>query len=167
MKTLLVMRHAKSSWKHPEVADHDRPLNKRGKQDAPRMGKLLRQQKLTPQVIVSSTATRARRTADAVVDCCAFDGAVHLERRLSLADLGTILEVLRELGGPADRLLVIGHNPGLEELIARLTGRTEIFPTAAVAQIQLSIDSWEALRSSTRGRLVNLWRPKELVADAT
>ena len=68
MKTLIVMRHAKSSWKHPDVADHDRPLNKRGKQDAPRMGKLLRQQKLTPQVIVSSTATRARRTADAVAD---------------------------------------------------------------------------------------------------
>ena len=156
MQTLLVMRHAKSSWKHPEVADHDRPLNTRGKQDAPRMGKLLRQQKLTPQVIVSSTATRARRTADAV--------ALHLERRFYLADPGTILEVLRKLGDPADRLLVIGHNPGLEELIARLTGRTEIFPTAALAQIQLSIDSWEALRSSTRGRLVNVWRPKELVA---
>ena len=90
---------------------------------------------------------------------------MHLERRFYLADPGTILEVLRKLGGPADRLLVIGYNLGLEELIARLTGRTKIFPTAAVAQIQLSIDLWEALRSSTRGRLVNLWRPKELVAS--
>ncbi len=166
MKTLLVMRHAKSSWKHSDVADHDRPLNKRGKQDAPRMGTLLHQQQLTPQVIISSTATRARRTADAVADRCAFAGALHLERRLYLADPGTILEVLRERGGPADILLVIGHNPGLEALIARLAGRAEIFPTAALAQIQLSIGSWEALRSSTRGELVNVWRPKELVAGS-
>ena len=167
MKTLLVMRHAKSSWTHPDVADHDRPLNRRGKQDAPRMGRLLRQRKLTPEVIVSSTAKRARRTADVVADCCGFNGAVRLERRLYLADPATILEVLRELSNPVGRPLVIGHNPGLEELITKLTGRTEIFPPAALAQIQFSIDSWDALPSSIPGWLVNVWRPKELVADTT
>ena len=164
MKTLLVLRHAKSSWKHADVADHDRPLNGRGKLDAPRMGTLLHEHKLTPQVIVSSTAKRARRTADAVAERCAFDGVVQLERRFYLADPGTILKVLRELGGTATPVLVVAHNPGMEELVARLTGRAETLPTATLAQIELPIDSWGALRSSTRGRLVNLWRPRELTA---
>ena len=167
MRTLLVLRHAKSSWKQPDVGDHDRSLNKRGKRDAPRIGKLLRLQRLTPQMIVSSTATRARRTADAVTDGCAFDGAVQLERRLYLADPDAILEVLGELGGTAKRVLIVGHNPGLEELVARLTGGAESLPTATLAHIELSIDSWETLRLSTRGRLVNLWRPEEMAEDAT
>ena len=93
MKTLLFLRHAKSSWKQTDVADHDRPLNKRGKQDAPRMGILLRQQQLTPDVIVSSTAARARCTADAVADACAFDGVVQLEPQLYLAAPAEILDV--------------------------------------------------------------------------
>ena len=161
MKTLLVLRHAKSNRKDSDVADHDRPLNGRGKRDAPRMGQLLHQQKLTPEVIVSSTATRARRTADAVADRCAFNGTLHLEGRLYLAGPGTILRVLRELGDTANRVLVVAHNPGCEELITRLTYQAEIFPTAGLAQVELPIDSWRALCSSTRGRLVNLWRPKE------
>ena len=162
MKTLLVLRHAKSSWKHLDLTDHDRPLNKRGKRDAPRVGTLIKQRKLTPDAILSSTAKRARRTADAVADESGFGGAIHLDRRLYLADTDTIMEVVRELGGSAGRLLVVGHNPGLEELITRLTGRTELFPTAALAELRLSIASWSALRSSSHARLVHLWRPKEL-----
>ena len=164
MKTLLLLRHAKSSWKQADVADHDRPLNKRGKQDAPRMGKLLRQKKLTPEVIVSSTAARARCTADAVADACTFDGVVQLDRRLYLAAPAEILDVLRQGGGAANRVLLVAHNPGLAELLVRLTGKTEVFPTAALAQIQLPIDGWKDLRSSTRARLVNLWRPRELAS---
>ena len=162
MKTLLFLRHAKSSWKQTDVADHDRPLNKRGKQDAPRMGILLRQQQLTPDVIVSSTAARARCTADAVADACAFDGVVQLEPQLYLAAPAEILDVVRQGGGEAKRVLLVAHNPGLAETLARLTGKAEVFPTAALAQIQLPIDGWKDLRSSTRARLVNLWRPKEL-----
>ena len=165
MKTLLVLRHAKSSWKRPDLADHDRPLNKRGKQDAPRMGKLIRHQKLKPDLIISSTAKRARRTADEVADWCAYDGAVHLERRLYLADPRTMIDVVRRLAAGAKRVLIVGHNPGLEELIVRLTGRAELFPTAALAQIDLPIDDWKELRSTVKGRLINLWRPKELGDD--
>ena len=162
MRTLLVLRHAKSSRKHPELADHDRPLSKRGKRDAPRMGKLIQRRRLTPALIISSTARRARWTADEVADWCAYDGAVHLERRLYLAGPGAVIDVARDLAGSATRVLVVGHNPGLEELIARLTGRSEIFPTAALARIDLPIDDWKELRSTVKGRLVNLWRPKEL-----
>lgn len=165
MKTLLILRHAKSSWKHPELADHDRPLNKRGKRDAPRMGKLLAQRKLRPDLIVSSTAKRARRTADEAAARCAYDRAIQLEHTLYLASPAAIIEVLRRVGGSARLVLVVGHNPGLEELVTRLTGRTELFPTAALAQIALPIASWTELRSSTEGRLANLWRPKELDSD--
>ena len=165
-KTLLVLRHAKSSWKHRELADHDRALNKRGKRDAPRMGKLLAQRKLRPDLIVSSTAKRARRTADEASDRCAYDGTVQLERKLYLAGPGAIIEVLRRVGGSARRVLLVGHNPGLEELVTRLTGRAEMLPTAALVQISLPIPSWKNLRSSTEGRLVNLWRPRELEGDA-
>lgn len=161
-KTLLVLRHAKSSWKDPELVDHDRPLNKRGKRDAPRMGKLLVQRKLRPDLIVSSTAKRARRTVDEVAGHCAYDGAVQLDRKLYLASPLAIIEVLRRVGGNAGRVLLVGHNPGLEELVTRLTGRTERLQTAALVQVSLPIPNWKELRLSTEGRLINLWRPREL-----
>ena len=72
MKSVLVLRHAKSSWKHPELPDHDRPLNKRGKHDAPLMGRLLKREDLVPDVIISSTAMRAGATAEAVAKASSF-----------------------------------------------------------------------------------------------
>jgi len=74
MKSLLILRHAKSSWKHPELTDHDRPLNKRGKRDAPRMGKILRSEHLIPEAIISSTAARAHVTAEAVAKASRYKG---------------------------------------------------------------------------------------------
>lgn len=162
MKTLLILRHAKSSWKHPGLADHDRPLNKRGNRDAPRVGLLLGQQALTPDLIISSTAERARGTAAQVADGSGYGGPVELDRQLYLAEPEAIVDVVRSLGGEASRVLVVGHNPGLEELVARLTGRAEVLPTAALAQIELPLVEWAALRAFTRGRLAALWRPKEL-----
>lgn len=165
MKTLLILRHAKSSWKQPALDDHDRPLSPRGARDAPRMGALLRRRGLTPDLIVSSTAVRARTTADRVADRSGCGGVVRLDRRLYLARPETIASVAGGLGGGAARLLVVGHNPGLEELVARLTGAAEILPTAALAQVRLPIDAWSGLSTSTRGALVGLWRPRELTGD--
>ncbi len=162
MKTLLVLRHAKSSWKQPGLADHDRPLNRRGNRDAPRVGLLLRRQALTPDLIVSSTAERARATAVQVAEGVVYGSPVELDRQLYLAEPEAIVDVVRSLGGEASRVLVVGHNPGLQELVARLTGRDEVLPTASLAQIELPIAEWAELRTFTRGRLVRLWRPKEL-----
>ena len=162
MRTLLVLRHAKSSWNHPKLSDHDRPLNKRGQNDAPRIGKLLRQQRLSPGAIISSTAKRARRTAEEVARSTTFDGAVQFDPRLYLADPETILDVVRRADPDTRRVMVVAHNPGLEELIQRLTDEDEPLPTAGLAQIRLPIDRWTELSVSTRGRLVSLWRPKEL-----
>lgn len=165
MKTLLVQRHAKSSWKHPELSDHDRPLNKRGKRDAPRMGRLVAAQGLRPDVIVSSTARRARRTAEEVARHAGCEGAVQLDRRLYLASPDEIVDVVRGVAGSARRVMVVGHNPGLEDLVARLAGRRETLPTAALAALRLSIRSWAELTASTAGDLAGPWRPRELPDD--
>jgi len=165
MRTLLVLRHAKSSWKHPELSDHDRPLSKRGKRDAPRVGRLLRQRRLSPGAIISSTAKRARRTAEEVARSSTFEGAVQFDPRLYLADPATIFDVIRRADPDARRVMVVAHNPGLEEVIRRLTDVDEPLPTAALAQIRLPIDSWKDLGVSTRWGLVSLWRPKDLQDD--
>ena len=165
MRTLLVLRHAKSSWKHPKLSDHDRPLNKRGRSDAPRIGRLLRQQRLSPGGIISSTAKRARRTAEEVARTSTFAGAVQFEPRLYLADPATILDVVRRADPDTRRVMVVAHNPGLEELVRRLTDKDAPLPTAGLAQIRLPIDRWSDLRVSTHGQLVSLWRPKELNDD--
>lgn len=162
MKTLLVLRHAKSSWKHPETSDHDRPLNKRGKRDAPRMGRLVAARELRPDVIVSSTAKRARWTADEVAQHSGYEGTVQLERRLYLASPDEIVHVVRNVADSAQRILVVGHNPGLEDLIARLGRHPETLPTAALAEIRLAIRSWSDLALSSDGTLAGLWRPREL-----
>ncbi|MRN62395.1 MAG: hypothetical protein FIO03_10205 [Nitrosopumilales archaeon] len=96
VKSLLILRHAKSSWKHPELNDHDRPLNKRGKNDAPRMGKLLQKEKLIPDVILSSTAIRASATAESVVKACGYKGEVTLKRSLYAAGAETYLQLLSQ-----------------------------------------------------------------------
>jgi len=162
VKTLLVLRHAKSSWDDPSLDDHERPLNARGERDAPRMGRLLRKQRLSVELIISSDALRARLTAQAVADAIGYRGQILLDARLYHASVTDILAVLRSAVEHVTTALIVGHNPGLEDLVARLTGEPEGLPTAALAQIALPIDRWRDLTTSTRGRLVGLWRPKEL-----
>lgn len=162
MKTLLILRHAKSDWSDPALADHDRPLNARGKRDAPRMGELLRQQQLTPEVILTSTARRARKTAELVAEEAGFDGEVRQVEDLYAAPPGAYLKACAALADEIETAMVVGHNPGLEELLELLTGERLPLPTAALAQVELPIGQWTALRKPVRGRLVNLWRPKEL-----
>lgn len=162
MKTLLVMRHAKSSWKREDLSDHERPLNGRGRRDAPRMGELLVAQGLVPDLILASTARRAHDTATALADACGYDGQPLLSRQLYGADPELCLTLLRQLGGDAERVLLIAHNPGLAELVEQLTDRDEDFPTAAMACIALPIEAWSELDDASSGRLVALWRPREL-----
>ena len=162
MKTLLVLRHAKSSWSDPALDDHERPLNARGRRDAPRMGALVREHGLIPDVVISSDAVRARLTAEAVVEAARYGGEIRLDPRLYMAGPADILSLLRTVGEKAETMMIVGHNPGLEELVAQLTGAWQDLPTAALAQIVLPIDQWRDLTLSTRGTLVGHWRPKEL-----
>lgn len=163
MKTLILMRHAKSSWKHPELKDHERGLNKRGKKDAPRMGKLLVDNELVPQRILTSTAVRSRETVEAVVDIMHYTGEVSYLDSLYMAEPEIYLELLSLMPEDLERILVIGHNPGLEGLLQILSGRVESLPTAAVAYLSLPIHSWKEIRKHEEiGELVALWSPREM-----
>jgi len=163
MKVLLVLRHAKSSWKGMGVSDHARPLNKRGKKAAPRMGQLLYEEDLVPDVILSSTAQRARDTADLVTEASGFEGEIAYLEDLYHAWPSDYLDALRGLSDDNDSVMIVGHNPGMELLLELLTGKSERFPTAALALIQLPIDNWAQLNDETEGELIQLWLPRALV----
>ena len=162
MKTLLVLRHAKSSWNDPARDDHERPLNKRGRRDGPRVGELVREYGLIPDIVISSDAARARLTAEAVAEAAQYAGEILLERRLYMASPADILSLLRTVRENVETVMIVGHNPGLEELIEQLTGERQDLPTATLAQIVLPIDQWRDLKLSSRGTLMGYWRPKEL-----
>jgi phosphohistidine phosphatase len=160
---LLVLRHAKSSWDDTALDDLDRPLNPRGERDAPRMGRLVRDEQLSPELVISSDAARARLTAEAMADAAGYPGTILLERRLYHAGPAAIVAVIRDVvDSDLATVMIVGHNPGLEELVAALTGEREEVPTAALAQIALPIDRWAELTTRTPGTLVRLWRPKDL-----
>lgn len=163
MKTLLLLRHAKSSWKDDSLDDHDRPLNDRGKQEAPKMGQLLLDEHLLPDIILSSDAKRCRRTIEKVCEAAGYRGETILTSELYLANPASYLKALSRLPENVSRVLVVGHNPGMEQLLELLTERYEPMTTAALARIDLaSLDRWSDIDASTRGELVRLWQPMEL-----
>lgn len=162
MKTLLILRHAKSSWSHSGLGDHDRPLNGRGKIDAPRMGQLLDSEGLVPDLIISSSAKRALTTAQLAAQSAGYQNDIQVTRQLYHAGPEEYIDLLHEIKDSHDRVMVVGHNPGMEELVEELTGRPEGMPTATLAQIELPINSWAEMKGEVNGRLVNIWHPREL-----
>ena len=162
MKTLLILRHAKSSWRELGLSDHDRPLNKRGKRDAPRIGSLLSREDLLPDLIISSTAVRARKTAQLVMEASGYDGELRLEGDLYAAEPQAYVDILQALPDEIGRVMVVGHNPGLEELLEQLTRDAESLPTAALAQVSLNLEAWQDLDEDTQASLIHLWLPRQL-----
>jgi phosphohistidine phosphatase len=162
MKTLLILRHAKSSWKHTNLSDHERPLNKRGKKAAPLMGQLLYEQDLVPDIILSSTARRARDTAEIVAEASGFEGEIYYLEDLYHGWPSDYIVALRGLSDENDSVMVVGHNPGLESFLEWLTSAGERFPTAALAYIKLPIQAWSKLNDETEGDLLGLWLPRQL-----
>jgi len=163
MKTLLILRHAKSSWSNPGSADIERPLNRRGKRDAPRMGMLLREEDLIPDIILCSPAKRAHKTAQSVSLECGYEGIIEIQEEFYPGDPDSFIEILAAIPDQIDSALIVGHNPGLEELLDVLTGESAKMQTSALAKISLPIDRWVELNEDPRGKLVNLWRVKELI----
>lgn len=162
MKTLLILRHAKSSWDNAHLNDHDRPLNARGRADAPHVGERLKAEGLQPDLILTSSAERALATAEAVAVACGYNGELRVEQQLYHAYPETYRAVLQTVGDEYGRVLFIGHNPGLELWLAELTGQEVIMPTAALAQIVFDISCWASMSEETTGQLVQVWRPREV-----
>jgi len=162
MKTLLLMRHAKSSWKHAEMPDQERPLNKRGNKDAPIMGSLIKDKELVPQKILCSTAVRATETARMVQEKSGFTGETVFLDSYYLAEPNAYLEALQTLPDEIERVMVIGHNPGLEGLCQILSGEIVPLSTGAVAHLVLSINHWNELNMDGEGELVETFSPGDL-----
>jgi phosphohistidine phosphatase len=158
MKTLLLMRHAKSSWKNKDLPEFDRPLNKRGEKDAPEMGKLLKKKNLVPSLIIASPAVRARMTAEAVKKKSGYEQEIVYLDKLYQAEVPAIIDALKEQPDGMETVMLIGHNPGLESVLQILTGKIESLPTASIANITLPIDHWSEISVETKGKLVKTWR---------
>ncbi len=149
MKRLIVFRHAKSSWSEPGKPDNERPLSSRGERDAPAMGARLAARGERPEVILSSHAGRAKATARAVAAALKSPATlIRIERRLYLASLEQLLDVLREQDDDESRALLVGHNPGLTELVNYLlpTLALDNLPTAGVVAIDVDAEHWSDLR---------------------
>ena len=160
MKTLLLLRHAKSSWKDTKVKDFDRPLNQRGLKAAPAIGRLMRKRKLEPKLVLSSPAERARRTTQLVIDAAGMKTELRYDERIYEATGARLFEIVTQIEDDADMALLVGHNPGLEELLEKLTGEARRLPTAALVCVELDIEKWNKLRVDG-GRLEWLAKPKE------
>ena len=163
MKSILILRHAKSSWKHPELSDHNRPLNKRGKRDTPLMGELLKNEHLIPEFIISSDAKRAHSTAKIVAKASGYKEEIVFNQSLYAAGPAAYIDVLRDLSNEYTRVLMVGHNPGLEELVSMLTGESHSLSTCSLVHIQLRVNKWTEMDNKTKGKLSGLWYPRDLV----
>ncbi len=160
MKKLLLMRHAKSSWENSDLADFDRPLNERGLQAATFMGEFMRKNDLQPNLIISSPAVRAKQTTKLVTESAQMNCEIRFDERIYEATPHRLLYVLSEIDGQNNSVMLVGHNPGLEELLKILTSEIQPMPTAALAIIELNINDWDEINAGC-GDLVNLIRPKD------
>lgn len=161
MKTLYILRHAKSSWENADLSDYERPLNERGLQAAPLVGGVMKKNLLQPALILSSPAKRAAQTAALIKDATEFEGEVRFDERIYEASPARLLEIISEQNEKFESLMLVGHNPGLEGLLRFLIGKTEAMPTAALAVVDLETDNWNKINSAS-GKLRTLIRPKEI-----
>lgn len=163
MKTIFLMRHAKSSWDDPALTDHDRPLNKRGLRDLPVMASWLARQSSRPDWCLSSTALRAEATARGICQEKGLRIPCEQTARLYHASPEEIVGVLRELPEEIEAPLIVSHNPGLEELVALWSGRPRPVPTAAIIEFQFpDLATWPQLTLSQPPRELVFVSPKHL-----
>lgn len=171
MKTLTLLRHAKSSWDDAVARDFDRPLNARGKRAAVTIGRHMRGQGLSFDHVVASPAVRVVETVEQVETGYGSALAPAWDRRAYLASATSLLDIIHELPAGADGALLVGHNPGLEDLILLLTpdragdglrdSVEEKFPTAALAVLTFEVEAWGAIRPGS-GTLASFTRPRDL-----
>jgi len=173
---LLLLRHAKSDWS-TDADDHDRPLSARGRKAAPEMGHYMRAEGYVPAVVLCSTATRTRETLDLLLSAWKDEPSVNYDRALYLAEWPQLVVAVKKAPASASPLLLIGHNPGLEQMAVglcrapdgaaerdRLKRLASKFPTAALAVLDFEITSWGDLHPGS-GELVAFTRPKDVAGE--
>ncbi len=168
MKTLTLIRHAKSEWDDPEQRDFERPLNDRGRRAARTVGLWLKGRGVRVDAAIASPARRVRETVAELADAWAHPLAPRWDARVYLASGATLLEVVADADDRAASLLLVGHNPGLEELVLTLAASgdaladvAEKFPTVSVARIALPVERWSQVEEGI-GTLDSFTRPRDL-----
>jgi phosphohistidine phosphatase len=163
MKTLLVLRHAKTQSDAP-AGDHARELTERGHRNAEAMGACIRTRTGSPDAIITSDATRARQTAEIVARAVNFTGPLTVEPRIYAAGLDTLLAVVRRIPDEVRSALIIGHNPGFEELAEALAGNHDEqirLPTSGLALLEFDVERWDAVQEGA-GRLREVATPRTI-----
>ena len=150
LKHLTIVRHAKSSWKFPELPDHDRPLNPRGERDAPNMGKRLAEKDGCPDLVISSPAVRALTTAKVIAAAIGYpEKDIVVDGRMYGAGASRLISLIRKVDDSNDRVAVFGHNPAVTDLVNRLSDFSLAnLPTCGVAELRFAMDSWVELGES-------------------
>jgi phosphohistidine phosphatase len=161
MKKLLLLRHAKSSWEDTSLPDFERPLNERGRRAAPLVGRFLNERGIRPELVVCSPAKRTRETIALVLEAAGIETELRFDERIYEAGLQSLLDVVSGIEDEKAEVLLVGHNPGFEYLLERLTGASARMPTAALARIILDADNWNEAHA-TGGRLDWLVKAREL-----
>lgn len=161
MKTLYLLRHAKSSWNDSSLRDFDRPLNERGRADAPVIGKHIASEDLGDPLLICSPSLRTRETAQLVLLNANLHVEPRFDDRIYEASVRDLLQVVSEIDDAKQTAILIGHNPGLEELLALLTGEARQMPTCALAKIVFDASSWKDVKAND-GTLESFVTPKEL-----
>jgi phosphohistidine phosphatase len=159
MKTLFILRHAKSSWINPDSSDFDRQLNERGLKTVPQMGEMIFDHQFQPALILSSPAKRAKQTAVLIKETAQIKGKIEYDERIYEASPLRLLQIISETDESVDSLMLVGHNPGLEGLIKALTGELRTMPTAALAVVDLETENWREIAAA--GKLRMMLRPKD------
>jgi len=165
MKKLIIVRHAKSSWDFPELSDYDRPLNRRGKKNAPEMGKRLASRGILPDMIISSPAKRAAATAKRIAMEIGYSiKDIKKEPLFYHGSMNDIINVVKSSSNKISTLMIFGHNPDLTTVTNSLTG-SDIYniPTCGIAEIDFDISAWNEIEKNI-GTLVNFDYPKKVLS---
>jgi phosphohistidine phosphatase len=161
MKTLLLLRHAKSSWKDQGLADFERPLNDRGRKASELIGNFIAKENVTIDLVISSPAVRARQTIDLVLRAAKRAPELRFDQRVYEASPTRLLEITSQIEDDRESVLLVGHNPGMEELLALLVGVEQHMPTASLAKVVLSSKKWDKIVAE-KGVLESFVRAKDL-----
>lgn len=161
MKTLFLLRHAKSSWNDPGLADIDRPLNARGLRAAELIGAYVKKEKLSFDIVLSSPAVRARETIEIVLKAAKVQTDLRFDERIYDASTAALIDVLTQIEDDKKKVLLVGHNPGIERLLETLTSAIVHVSTGTLARIDLKAGKWIKMLESP-GTLEWVVKPKEL-----
>jgi phosphohistidine phosphatase len=163
-KTLFLLRHGKSKRGIEYTVDFTRPLSKRGKHNANLMGEFMKQGGCKPDLMISSSAKRAYKTAELAARAMNYKKDIQTEKAMYLSGPEAYITVLREVKKNVQSVMLVGHNPDLEDIVQIFTGKALVMPTAALVRIDFEIDSWKKISKETKGIMMFFKIPKELLS---